>query len=174
MKKLFILFAMMIAALSFIACGGDDDKLYEGINKEQKTLKMDGESYYASELCIANRSNYISIVGVNNLRQPTHGFELDLRLSPSNPGEIKEGEVFDTDKMRVLVLRSLNEIPVENPWNDIEGSITIKRITSMEMTIVINDLILENVRNGVKHTISGTAVLTSGIYDSNNNLLPFE
>ena len=42
------------------------------------------------------------------------------------------------------------------------------------MTIVINDLLLEHEVSGVKHTISGTAVLTSGTYDSKGNLLSFE
>ena len=46
--------------------------------------------------------------------------------------------------------------------------------SDMEMTIVINDLLLEHKSSKVKHTISGTAVLTSGVYDSKGNLLYYE
>ena len=44
----------------------------------------------------------------------------------------------------------------------------------MGMTIQINDLLLEHEITRVQHTISGTAILNSGVYDSKGNLLSFE
>jgi hypothetical protein len=56
----------------------------------------------------------------------------------------------------------------------IEGNITIKKITNMEMTIQINDLVLKHKEKDIKRTISGTAVLNSATYDSQGNLLSFD
>jgi hypothetical protein len=43
----------------------------------------------------------------------------------------------------------------------------------MEMTIQINNLVIEHKNRGTKRTISGTAVLNSGVYTSKGKLLSF-
>ena len=182
MKKVdskILMLAMMVAALCSVACSSsDDEEVGGGSNKGQKTLKVDGESFYAVE-CMAeqtrNRGMYLDIMAANDPEFAVSGHELIVHISPSKVSELKEGDVFDTDQLSVQFFRRLNELSVNSyVWNELEGNITIKRITSMEMTIVINDLLLEHEVSGVKHTISGTAVLTSGTYDSKGNLLSFE
>lgn len=182
MKRLnlsMMMFAMMFAALSFSACGGDDDdEIGGGSNKGQKTLKVDDEYFYAAN-CTAeqtrNNGMYLNIRAVTDPDYPINGHELAVHISPSKVADLKEGDVFETNQMSVQTLRHFNEIDVNSyQWKDLEGNITIKSISSMEMAIVINGLILEHKSTKVKHTISGTAVLTSGVYDSTGNLLSFE
>ena len=182
MKKIYLsmmTLAMMVAALGFTACGGDDEDEIGGVpNKGQMSLKIDDEPFYATN-CTAEqtRSNgmYLNIRATTDPEYSYNGHELIVHISPSKVAELKEGDVFGTDKMSVQSFNRFNVIEVNTyTWNDLEGDITIKKITDMEMTIVINDLLLEHKSSKVKHTISGTAVLTSGVYDSKGNLLSFK
>ena len=174
-----LMLAIMVAALGFTACSSssDDD---EGGNpsKGQKTLIVDGESFYATN-CTAHQTKgnglYLSIIAATDPDFPVKGHDLSIRISSlSKVSELKEGDVFDIHKFSVREFRRLNEISVNSyDWRELEGNITIKRITSMEMTIQINNLLLEHEISGVQHTISGTAILDSGTY-SKGNLLSFE
>lgn len=183
MKKIYstmIMLAMMVAALSFTACGGDDDddEIGGGSNHGQKTLKVDGESFYAVD-CAAEQTRrsgmYLNIWAAEDPDFPVKGHELVVHISPSKVAELNEGDVFDTFNLSVQTFRRINEIAVNTyDWDELEGNITIKKITPMEMTIVINDLLLEHEVTKVRHTISGTAVLTSGVCDYSGNLLSFK
>ena len=156
----------------------DDVETNEGSNQEQMSLKIDDESFYAVNCTAEQTSNsgmYLHIKTAENLDFPYFGKELTVHISPSKVAELKEGDVFDTDKMSVRYFGSVDQIYANSSsYNELEGDITIKKISSMEMTIEINDLVFENKTSKVKHKISGTAVLTSGVYDSKGNLLSFK
>ena len=156
----------------------NDVETSEESSQGQMSLKVDGESFYAAN-CTAEQTKssgmYLNIRAVTDPEFPYNGHELTVHISPSKVAELKEGDVFGTNKMSVQSFRRFNEIEVNiYTWNDLEGDITIKKITDMEMTIEINDLQLEHKSSKVKHKISGTAVLTSGVYDSRGNLLSFK
>lgn len=183
MRKLYstiMMLAMMFAALSLSACGSDDDEYGDGDSSYngKKTLIVDGESFYAPGCSVeqTKRSGmYLHIIASTYPEYSLDGHELSLYISPSKVSELKEGDVFDSDDLLVQTFRRLNELSVNTyVWDVLEGNITIKRITSMEMTIQINKLVLEHEISGVKHTISGTAILNSGAYDSKGNRLSFE
>ena len=172
--------AMMLALCSSTCSGSSDDEDDYGVGTSQgvKTLYVDDEAYYAAN-CTAEQTKssgmYLNIRAVTDPEFPYNGHELTVHISPSKVAELKEGDVFGTNKMSVQSFRRFNEIEVNiYTWNDLEGDITIKKITDMEMTIEINDLQLEHKSSKVKHKISGTAVLTSGVYDSRGNLLSFK
>lgn len=181
MKQIYstvLMLAIMVAVLSFTACSSSDDEDGGNPSKGQKTLKVDGESFYATN-CTAEQTKrngmYLSIIAATDPNFPINGHDLSIHISPSKVSELKEGDVFDIHQFSVQEFRRLNEISINTyDWYDLEGDITIKRITSMEMTIQINNLLLEHEISGVQHTISGTAILNSGTYDSKGNLLSFE
>ena len=183
MKKIFstIMMLTMMVALSSSTCSGssDDDEINGGNpSKGQMTMKVDGESFYAVN-CTAEQTKrngmYLCVNAVTDPNFPLKGHELTVHISPSKVSELIEGEVFGINRLSVQEFRRPTEISVNTyDWRDLEGDITIKRITSMEMTIQINDLLLEHEITRVQHTISGTAILNSGVYDSKGNLLSFE
>jgi hypothetical protein len=182
MKKFYstiLMLATMIAALSLTACGGSDsDEESENPSYGKKTLIIDDESFYAVNCSVEQTRNsgmYLEIVGATNPEFPIEGHLLVVRIAPNKVSELKEGDVFYDNKLIVRDLVRLNEIKVNSyDWNVLEGDITIKRITDMEMTIQINNLLLEHKVTKVKHTISGTAILNSATYDSKGNLLSFK
>ena len=59
MKKIYLsmmTLAMMVAALGFTACGGDDEDEIGGVpNKGQMSLKIDDEPFYATN-CTAEQT----------------------------------------------------------------------------------------------------------------------
>ncbi len=182
MKKWYstiMMFAMMVASLSLTSCGGDDDNGSgdEG-DKRSMTLLIDGEKYYAVD-CHAEQTNgrgmYFNIHAVTNADFPLKGDELVTHISsPNTVANLTEGQVFESNHIQIQTYRALNEIPIGTyNWNAINGNITIRKITNMELTIEINSLQIEHRRTGVKRTISGTAVLDSGVYSSDGDLLPF-
>lgn len=181
MKKLYstiLVLATMVAALSLSACGGDDsDDESENPSYGKMTLIVDEESFYAVN-CSAEQTKrsgmYLEICAATNPEFPINGHLLVVHIAPSKVSELKEGDVFAAKKFSVQTFRRLNEIKVNTyDWNVLEGDITIKKITNMEMTIQINNLLLEHEVSGVQHTISGTAILNSATYDSKGNLLSF-
>ena len=174
-----MLLAMIIAAISITACSSnsDDDENGGGAVKGQKTLIVNDESFYATN-CTAEQTRkngmYLNIRASTEPEYCLVGHELVVHISPSKVAELKEGDVFENYNMSVQTFRRLNEIAVNSyEWEVLEGDISIKKITSMEMTIAINNLLLEHKISRVKRTIRGTAVLTSGTWDSNGNLLSF-
>ena len=167
----------LVFALSFVACGSSND---DDVNppKGQKTLKVDEESYYAVE-CSAEQTKgngmYLHIIAATDPEIAINGHELVVHISPSKVSELNVGDVFGVDDLSVQEFRRLNEITFNSyAWNELEGDITIKRITSMEMTIQINNLSLQHKTTGVQHTISGSATLNSGTWDGKGNVLSFE
>lgn len=168
----------VIAALSFTACGSSSE--YDAIDggsssKGQKTLKVDDEWFYAAN-CSAEQTKgsgmYLNIRAVTNPDFPYNGHELAIHISPSKVAQLKEGDMFD--RMSIQFFRHLNEIVYDTYlWRKVDGYVEIKRITDMEMTIQINNLVIEHKNRGTKRTISGTAVLNSGVYTSKGKLLSF-
>ena len=186
MKKLssILMLAMLcIAALCFNACGGGDDDNNGGNSsndegyKESMTLLVDGGKYYAAD-CSAQQTKgngmYLIIHAVTNAEYPWNGKELIAHISPNKVADLTEGQVFKDNSIKIQKYRGLSEIEIDTyNWKVITGTITIKKITKMEMTIEIN-MQIEHKNSSVKHTICGTAVLDSGVYNSNNTLLSFE
>ena len=156
----------------------DDVETSEESSQGQMSLMVDDKSFYAVN-CTAEQTRsggmYLHIRTAEDPEFPYFGRELIVHISPSKVAELKEGDVFGANKLNVESFKSADLIIINGTkWNELEGNITIKKITDMEMTIVINDLQIENDSSKVKHTIRGTAVLTSGVYDSKGNLLSFK
>ena len=170
------LIAVIAAALSLIACSSGDDSIDGGgSSKGQKTLKVDDEWFYAAN-CSAEQTKgsgmYLNIRAVTNPDFPYNGHELAIHISPSKVAQLKEGDMFD--RMSIQFFRHLNEIVYDTYlWRKVDGYVEIKRITDMEMTIQINNLVIEHKNRGTKRTRSGTAVLNSGVYTSKGKLLSF-
>lgn len=182
MKKLYstiMLLAMMVAALSLTACGGDDEEDGGGSSsKGNKTLTIDGESYYCGSLCQVSQTNgsgmYLTIEAVEDREFETRGKELAIHISPSKVSELFSGQVFDYDNLSIRNYRNLTQMEVNSySWDGISGSITIKSIGEKEITIEINSLVIKHKNSGVEHSISGTASLHNSLYDSSGNVLPF-
>ena len=174
-----MMLVMIIAALGFTTCGGDDEegKGNQG-NNSCTTIVIDGEKYYAAN-CHAEQTHrngmFLVVNAVTDVKFPFNGHELVAHISPCAVADLKEGQVFDSENIRIQTLRGLSEVVVNNyQWDVLSGSISIKKITKMEMTIQLNSLQLEHIRTRVKHTISGTAVLNSGVYSSGGPLLSFD
>jgi hypothetical protein len=184
MKKVYstiMMLAIMVAALSFSACSSsssdDDDFGYES-NSGEMTLKVDGESYYCGDGSSVeqtkNSGMYIEVCAVEEMRFQMNGHDLIMRISPSRVSQLKVGQEFSGSKISVREFRHFNEIVVNAyEWEVVSGSFTIKTITSMEMTIQLNNMVLRHKRSKVEHTIEGTAVLNSGVW-GNGGLLPFD
>lgn len=184
MKKVYstiMMLAIMVAALSFSACSSsssdDDDFGYES-NSGEMTLKVDGESYYCGDGSSVeqtkNSGMYIEVCAVEEMRFQMNGHDLIMRISPSRVSQLKVGQEFSGSQISVREFRHFNEIVVNAyEWEVVSGYFTIKTITSMEMTIQLNNMVLRHKRSKVEHTIEGTAVLNSGVW-GNGGLLPFD
>lgn len=179
---MFMLAMMMIAALvSLSACSSDDDE--EGGNtgstaSGQQTLTIDGKSYYYGTLCFAeqtrNNGMYLHVTAIEDREFELQGHDLSLHIAPNKVSDLQVGDTFAEGNMSVQTFRSLTELTSGTyMWNIVEGEVTVTKITSMELTIHFDGLKLEHKNSHVQHTISGTAVLTSGAFDSNNKQLSF-
>ena len=176
-----MMLAMMVAALGLTACGGDDEEDYGGGGgspKGNKTLSIDGESYYCGSLCQLSQSNgsgmYLTIEAVENRDFETSGKELVVHISPSKVSELSSGQVFDYDDLSIRNFRNLTQIEVNAySWYGISGSVIIKSVGEKEITIEINSLVIKHENSGVEHSISGTASLHNSLHDSSGNVLPF-
>lgn len=183
MKKLYstvMMLAVMVAALGLSACSSNssDDDFGSGSSKGEKTLIVDGESFYDFNSTAEQTKRNGMYLNINASTDPNYilqGHMLTVRISLSKVSELKEGDVFGVSELTVREFQRPTEISVNSyDWNELKGDITIIRITSMEMTIQINDLQIEHKISKVQHTISGKAILCSGVYDSRGNLLSFE
>lgn len=193
MKKyysIFVLFALMLAALGFFSCGGDDEEAKGNGNSNDNgavngddnsndtmTLTIDDVTFYSVNSSVQQTKLGIYLTVQCATRKDvitTSGHELVMRISPNTVALLNVGDVFDSSMISVQKFRRLNEITVNNyAWNVLEGCVTIIKITEMEMTIQIDGLLLEHQRTSVQHSISGMAVLNSGVYDNDGNLLSF-
>ena len=182
MKKLYsgiMMLAMMVAALSFTACGSDDGGNGGGNNPPTggKTLIYDGTAYYAVG-CTAEqtkgRGMYFNIVAAPNEVLAINGHQLVVHISKNKVAELKVGDVFNSENTSVQTLRGTQEIAIETyAWKITEGSITITKITDMEMTLQFTNVKVHHKTKDVEHSFNGTAVLNSGVYSSNGQLLSF-
>lgn len=169
---------LLIAFLcvAFTACGGDDDN-GGGSNPGEKTLKIDGESFYCGDGSSVEQTKgngmYIDIDAVTDMNYQVKGHNLIMHISPSTVAELRENQVFGVDDISIKEFRHLNEIVINSyRWRVVSGSFTIKTITPMEMTIQINQLEIIHKDTKAEHTIDGKAVLNSGVWDD-KGLLPF-
>lgn len=173
----FMMLTIMIGAVNLSACGDDDDG-GSGEHIGGMTLVVDGEKYYASN-CHAEQTHgngmYLIVNAAINAELVTSAHELTVHISPNTVADLKEGQLFDDNSMRIQYFRRISESTMNTyQWKVLSGNITINKITKMEMTIQLNSLQLKHKRTGVEHTISGMAVLDSGVYSSNGTLLSFE
>lgn len=177
MRKVYsimMMLAMMVAAVSFTACSGDEED--DGPNGKM-TLKIDGESYYCGELSSVEQTQrngmYIEVEAVTDLKFQVKGHRLVMRISPSRVSNLKVGQEFDGDHISVRNFEHLSEINVNSyEWDVVSGSFVIKSITDREMTIQFNKMVVKHHRTGVEHTIEGTALLNSGVWQD-GEYLPF-
>lgn len=181
MKKIYstmMMLAMMVAALSFIACGGDDDEIDNGGEKGQKTIKINGESFYCGSSSNVEQTKgngmYLNIYAVTDMNFQMKGHKLIIVLSPSRVSQLNEGEEFYYDEMSVRTLVHLNEIQINTyDWKAISGSLTFKSIGNYELKVQFNNLVVKHRNTNVERTIEGTAILNSGVYGYDGKLLPF-
>ena len=181
MRKIYSMFmmaAMMFAALSLNACSSNDDEDDDnGGGNGKKTLKVDGESYYCSDVSSVEQTQrngmYLEVIAVTDMRFQTKGHRLVMHISPSRVAQLEVGQEFGDYKISVRDFVHLNEINVNTyMWEVISGSFVIKSITDIEMTIQFNEMVIKHKHSGVERTIEGTAVLNSGTY-KDGKLLPF-
>lgn len=170
-----IMFAIIVAALSFTACSDDDD------DNAKKTLVIDGVPYYcgydySDVVQIRNSSMLLSVAAVENKENPLDGHLLKMEIPPSKVSELSVGQVFNSDEIRIyayrVIMHVFDEVEPYN-WNAINGNIVITEIKEKELTIQINNLTVKHKRTGVEHNIAGTATLYNSVYDSNGVMLPF-
>ena len=188
LSSILMLAMVMVAALSFTSCGGSDDDEIGGSSQgggsdlsSQQTLTIDGQKFYYNDMgCTVDQTKsmgmYLSVVAFEQKDVPTlQGKILTMHISPNKVADLKVGDSFGVNKLSIQEYRNLTEIPLSTyRWKVVAGRVDISKITSMEMTIQIHDLKMRHKDTNVEHTISGIAVLNSGVYDSKNNLLSFE
>ncbi len=185
MKKLYstiMMLAMMVAALSLTACGDDDedDDFGGGGNSPSgnKTLIIDGNSYYCGSLCTLEQTNgsgmYFTIEAVEDKVYQTKGKELKVHISPSKVSQLSVGQVFGYNNMSIRNYRGLTQMELNTySWDAVSGDITIKSIGETQITIQINSLVVKHKNTEVEHSISGTATLKNTLRDTHGNSLPF-
>ena len=185
--KLFTLFALMIAALSFAACGDDDE---DGDNRDGATLKIDGESYYVDasihksywgglDLYIDARERPVNLV-------PDKILEIYLS-GCSKVSELKEGQSFGYEDVSVDNIENGFVVALyEKSYETLSGSITILSVDKYKVKMKFNDLKFKldfssNIfgddyepTNPKIHSVDGTATFTSGVFDDDGNELPFD
>jgi len=176
----FYMLAMICAAFCLTACGGssdDDDDFDFGGRKGEKTLKVDGESFYCGDGSSVEQTKrsgmYLEVEAVTDLNFQMSGHRLVMHISPSRVSQLKVGQEFDGDMISVRDFVRITEIHVNSyEWEVISGSFIIKSITDTEMAIQFNEMVVKYNYRDVKHTIEGTAVLNSGMW-KDGKLLPF-
>lgn len=169
----------MVAALSFTACGSDDDDNGgSGGGNTNKTITIDGESYYCGELCTVEQTKgngmYLQVTAVEDKMFQYKGHELMVHISPSKVAELKVGQTFDSNNISVRTFRTLTEMSTSGRWDVVSGSIRITAIRKSEITIQINKLIVKHNPREVEHTIDGTATLTNSLHYENGDVVPFD
>lgn len=181
MKKVLTLFAtlpiLFIASLCFIACSSDDDES-DGTSTGQKTLTIDGTSYYCGSGSSVEQTRgngmYLEVRATEDPIFEWNGKVLIVHISPSNVSQLSVGDIFDYDDISIRNYNNVTTIELNAySWDAIDGSIQIKDIKEKELTIQINNLVVKHESTGAEHTISGTAKLGNSVYDSNGNMLPF-
>lgn len=182
MKKLYstiMLLAMMVAALCLTACGGnDEDDGGDNSPSGNKTLIIDGESYYCGSGCDLAQTNgsgmYLTIQAVEDRVYQINGKELVVRISPSKVSQLSVGQVFGHEKMSIRNYRGLMQMELNAySWDAVNGDITIISIGETQITIQINSLVVKHEITKVEHSISGTATLRNSLRDNHGNILPF-
>lgn len=163
MKKLYsalILFAMMVVTVGLVSCSGSDDEDEGGSGSGKKTLIVDGTAYYSypsyiEDLPVRDYMVFI-IYWSDNQYIPNVNQYLELSYNGvSSISELHEGDVLD-DHLQVVVY-AMPKIYCE--WDFDDGSITIVKITSENLTVKFNNLTIKNSSSGKTHTFNGTITL---------------
>jgi hypothetical protein len=100
-----MMLAMMVAALGFSACSSsnDDDDFGSGSSKGEKTLIVDGESFYDFNSTAEQTKRNGMYLNINASTEPNYilqGHMLTVRISPSKVSELKEG--FEGNKFGIF------------------------------------------------------------------------
>ena len=185
MKKIhstIMMLAMMVAALSLTACSSDDDNDEDG-GSAQKTLIIDGESYYNGnsrngwQMCTVNQTKSgmrLTVVAIEDLYKIPKGKELSFRIPPIKVSELNVGQVFNFDNIRSIDFGNWGAAPSTDVWwYGISGEMLIKDIKETELTIQFNNFTIKRKETGTEHTIEGTATLCNCISYSNGKPIPF-
>ena len=194
MKTVFsklMLLAMMAGALSFAACGGDDDDVDNGDyglgGTGSATLVIDGEK------CCPNEDSYINesrntiqieayhpdnILKVEHVTIRMHGYPLVV-------SELMEGEMFGAGDLEVKDYMSGIELRLyENEYKVTDGYVTVVSVTNSRVVLRFENLsfalkVSSNVfgedyypSNAKVHTINGTASFHNHLY-KDGDWVPF-
>lgn len=157
-------FISMLLALclivTFSSCSGSDDEDEGGSGSGKKTLIFDGTAYYSYPSYIEDlpvRDYMVFIMyWSDNQYIPNVNQYLELSYNGvSSISELHEGDVLD-DHLQVVVY-AMPKIYCE--WDFDDGSITIVKITSENLTVKFNNLTIKNSSSGKTHTFNGTITL---------------
>ena len=155
----FYMLAMICAAFCLTECGGssdDDDDFDFGGRKGEKTLKVDGESFYCGDGSSVEQTKrsgmYLEVEAVTDLNFQMSGHRLVIHISPSRVSQLMVGQEFDGDMISVRDFVHITEIHVNSyEWEVISGSFIIKSITDTEMAIQFNEMVVKYNYRDVKH-----------------------
>jgi len=180
MKKIYsvlMMLAMMVTALSFTACGDDDDDVDNGSGGA--SLVIDGERCCPNEDSYINESqNAIQIEAYlpdNRLKQ----FHVSLRVwgYPFVVSELFVGEMFSPEDLEVRDFMKGIELRLyENEYTVTGGCITVESVTNSRVVMRFDNLsfslkVSSNIfgedyypSNAKVHTINGTASFHNHLY----------
>ena len=172
----------MVAALSFTACSSDDDNDNDGDGgSAQKTLVIDGKSYYAG--CVESFSGgsvvqsrngmHLHISAIEKLHSVYEGYNISLRISPTKVSELSVGQVFNfVDKTSINFGAFWAQEATTWWWYGTDGEMLIKDIKETELTVQFKNFAIKRQETGTEHTIEGTAILRNHL-SNNNGTMPF-
>ena len=160
---LFMLTAI-IAVCGFTSCSDDDDNDNSGSTPNNgETLVIGDDQYYGIGTVQQTEGNgiYLHINAVENIYSPYNGHVLVIRIPAevaSLVSQLHEGQTIEN--LLIQQFRDYSAIVANTyEWEVVAGGITISRITDEELTININDLVIEHYSSGVQMTISGSTTL---------------
>ncbi len=187
--KKFTLFALIVAALSFTACGGDDE-IEGGENRNGATLKIDEKAYYVD--ASIQKSYWGGLYLFIYARESRVNFGPDMKLEISLSGcssvsELKAGQSFDFEDVSVDNIENVSVVALyEKSYETLSGSITVLSVDKYRVKLKFNELKFKldfssNIfgddyepTNPKIHSVDGTATFTSGKFDRDGNELPFD
>lgn len=143
-------------------------------SKENRTITIDGEPYFSTQWSSAEQSRrygmYLHIRAAPTIipYKPSSYRELTINIGTSYVSELTVGEVFTPMRGSSASYNS------NSNWIIVEGSITIMEITDYYLTVKLDNIKIKRNNQNLEHTISGIAVLHSGTWNANIDLLSFK
>ena len=188
-----VMFAMMVVALSFTACGGDDDD--NGIwGRGEETLTIDNQKCFPNEESVINEEKRVLSIwaSVNKkINPPIYNVRICLSSfdnydHPFLVSELRPGEVFNYNELEIEEFSNIycGYDYRKKYWKVFAGSITVESVDNISVKLRFNNLsfILESVydpitdedyyKNNSAHTINGTVLFHNNEW-CENGWVPF-